>query len=67
MLKVILAIKTKRVFPAPMDVLLGFNGDSREWRYLNKGVHDENDRAEFDRHTVEAVVATLEQLDAALA
>ena len=26
-----------------------------------------NDRAEFDRHTVEAVVATLEQLDAALA
>lgn len=51
---------------APLDTLLGLNGDSREWRYLNKGTHEENDRAEFDRHTVEAMVSALEQIDAAL-
>src|SRR5690606_4233069 len=51
---------------APLDTLLGLNGDSREWRYLNKGTHEENDHAEFDRHTVEAMVSALEQIDAAL-
>ena len=51
----------------PIDTLLGLNGDSREWRYLNKGTHEENDRAEFDRHTVEAIVSALEHIDAALA
>lgn len=50
-----------------IDTLLGLNGDSREWRYLNKGTHEENDRAEFDRHTVESIVSALENLDAALA
>ncbi|MTI64368.1 hypothetical protein [Methylophaga sp.] len=50
----------------PIDTLLGFSGDSREWRYLNKGTHEENDRAEFDRHTVETIVSALEHIDAAL-
>lgn len=50
----------------PIDTLLGINGDSREWRYLNKGTHEEADRAEFDRQSVQQIVTTLEQLDAAL-
>lgn len=51
---------------SPIDTLLGLSGDSREWRYLNKGTHEENDRAEFDRHTVEVIVSSLESIDAAL-
>lgn len=50
-----------------LNHLLGINGKSREWRYLNKGTHDEKERAEFDRYTVETIVLNLEQLDAALA
>ncbi len=50
----------------PMETLLGINGDSREWRYLNKGTHDETDRAEFDRHTVSRILTCLEQMDTAL-
>jgi len=50
----------------PIDILLGLNGDSREWRYLNKGTHEENDRAEFDRHTVSIMISALERLDGAL-
>lgn len=49
----------------PLSNLLG-NNNSREWRYLNKGTHDENDRAEFDRHTVEGIVLALEQIDEAM-
>ncbi|AQT62166.1 AAA family ATPase [Cellvibrio sp. PSBB023] len=52
---------------SPLDALLGLNGESREWRYLNKGTHEENDRAEFDRHTVEEIIVNLESLDFALA
>lgn len=48
---------------APIESLLGINGDSREWRYLNKGTHEEADRAEFDRQTVDLIVTALEQLD----
>lgn len=50
----------------PIESLLGLSGDSREWRYLNKGTHEETDRAEFDRQTVNQIVTALEQLDAAL-
>jgi len=50
----------------PLVSLLGVSGDSREWRYLNKGTHDEANRAEFDRQTVNQIVTALEQLDAAL-
>ncbi len=49
-----------------IETLLGINGDSREWRYLNKGTHEETDRAEFDRHTVQKIVTSIEQLDTAL-
>lgn len=59
--------QNKNAVFAPVDALLGLNGDSREWRYLNKGTHEENDRAEFDRHTVQMIVSYLEQLDSALA
>jgi len=50
----------------PIKSLLGVSGDSREWRYLNKGTHEEADRAEFDRPTVNQIVTALEQLDVAL-
>ena len=56
----------KNAIFGPLATLLGVNGDSREWRYLNKGTHEENDRAEFDRHTVAMIVTNLEQLDLAL-
>jgi hypothetical protein len=52
---------------APIEAMLGINGDSREWRYLNKGTHEETDRAEFNRETVNQIVTALEQVDAALA
>lgn len=54
----------KEAVLAPIETLLGLNGDSREWRYLNKGTHDENDRAEFDRHTVGIIISALESIDA---
>jgi hypothetical protein len=50
----------------PIESLLGVSGDSREWRYLNKGTHEETDRAEFDRQTVNQIITVLEGLDAAL-
>ncbi len=50
----------------PINALLGVNGNSREWRYLNKGTHEENDRAEFDRNTVAVMISALENLDQAL-
>lgn len=51
---------------APIDALLGPNGESREWRYLNKGTHEENDRQDFDRSSVLSIITNLELLDAAL-
>ena len=48
---------------ALIETLLGPSGDSREWRYLNKGTHEEADRSEFDRQSVQQIVTTLEQLD----
>jgi recombinational DNA repair ATPase RecF len=50
----------------PIDLLLNRNGESREWRYLNKGTHEENERGEFDRQTVELIITSLEQIDAAI-
>lgn len=51
---------------SPIEQLLGVNGDSREWRYLNKGTHEEVDRAEFDRNSVHTIVSAIESLDQAL-
>jgi DNA sulfur modification protein DndD len=50
----------------PISVMLGINGDSREWRYLNKGTHEEEDRAEFDNGTVKKIVENLTLLDTIL-
>lgn len=47
-------------------LLAGRNGESREWHYLNKGTHEEVDRAEFDRNTVHQIVSALEELDIAM-
>jgi len=38
----------------------------REWRYLNKGTHEEADRAEFDRSTVKSIIDSLTGLDSVL-
>ena len=43
----------------PIETLLGISGNSREWRYLNKGTHEESDRAEFDRQMVYQIVQEL--------
>ncbi|MEM5481795.1 hypothetical protein WNY97_18465 [Pseudoalteromonas fuliginea] len=51
---------------SPIEQLLGVNGDSLEWRYLNKGTHDEVDRAEFERNSVHTIVSALALLDQAL-
>ena len=56
----------KDVILAPIDKLLGPNGDSREWRYLNKGTHEEEDRAEFDRAAVAGIIEALAEIDAAI-
>ena len=50
----------------PINKLLGISGDSREWRYLNKGTHEEADRAEFDRSTVKSIIDSLADLDSVL-
>lgn len=49
-----------------LDSLLGIDGQSREWSYLNGGTHEEEDRTEFDRLTVEEIVKSLESLDSVL-
>ena len=55
----------KEAVLVPINTLLGFGGDSREWRYLNKGTHEDSDRAEFDRTVVSNIIAALDKLDAA--
>lgn len=50
----------------PLSSLLGLNGDSREWRYLNKGTHEESDRAEFNHNTVNQIITFLEEIESAL-
>ena len=57
--------KNKAFVLGPIDSLLGVSGESKEWRYLNKGTHDESDRPEFERGTVEKILIAVEALDAA--
>lgn len=47
-------------------LLAGRNGESREWYYLNKGTHEDENRPEFDRNTVHEIVVALEELDVAM-
>lgn len=56
----------KNTILEPIKKLLGLDGNSREWRYLNKGTHDEKDRTEFNQYTVKQIINILENLDAAL-
>jgi recombinational DNA repair ATPase RecF len=50
---------------AALTQLLGINGASPEWAYLNSGTH-EDDRYEFDRVTVRGIVDALAEIDMAL-
>lgn len=64
--KVDFSDQNKSAVFGPIDVLTGLSGESREWRYLNKGTHEEDGRAEFDRATVETMISALEELDQAM-
>jgi hypothetical protein len=50
---------------AALNQLLGIDGSSPEWFYLNSGTH-ESDRFEFDRATVNRIVVSITEIDAAL-
>lgn len=49
-----------------LSKLLGISGTSPEWRYLNKGTHEETDREEFEFGTVKEIVEALTKLDEVL-
>jgi hypothetical protein len=51
---------------AALDSLLGVNGGSIEWGYLNSGTHDAQRDNEFDRATVRVIVEAATTLDAGL-
>lgn len=53
----------KKVILDPLSIILGPNGNSREWRYLNKGTHEELDRAEFDLGTVRELIDSMIEID----
>jgi len=57
---------SKAKIVAALASLLGVDGQSPEWRYLNGGTHEEEDREEFDWSTVEKIITSLESLDAVL-
>ena len=52
---------------AALDSLLGVNGGSIEWGYLNSGTHDSQRDGEFDRATVRTIVEAVVTLDQGLA
>ena len=49
-----------------LDALLGVNGGSIEWGYLNSGTHDSQRDGEFDEATVRTIVEAIELLDRGL-
>lgn len=51
---------------AALDDLLGINGGSIEWGYLNSGTHDAQRDNEFDRVAVRRIVDAATALDAGL-
>lgn len=53
-------------FVSALDVLLGINNQSMEWRYLNSGTHDSQRDGEFDRAIVAQVVEATADMDQAL-
>lgn len=57
----------KEAIVAAIDPLLGIEKNTPGlWNYLNKGTHDEEDRAEFDRASVKIIVDSIAALDTAL-
>lgn len=56
----------KEVISENLGKLLGISGDSPEWRYLNKGTHEETDREEFELGTVKEIIDALTKLDEVL-
>ncbi|MGY2959892.1 energy-coupling factor transporter ATP-binding protein EcfA2 [Pseudomonas sp. TE36184] len=52
---------------AALDDLLGINGGSIEWSYLNGGTHDAQRDNEFDRAAVRRIIDAATALDAGLA
>jgi len=50
-----------------LDTLLGINGGSIEWGYLNGGIHDSLRDGEFDRAVVRIIVDAISSLDQGLA
>lgn len=52
---------------AALDALLGVNGGSIEWGYLNGGTHDSQRDGEFDRATVRTIIDAISSLDQGLA
>ena len=59
-------IPKKAEIVSALTALLGPNGATPCWRYLNKGTHDEDNLPEFDQHIVGIIVSSLEELDSAL-
>lgn len=59
-------IPKKTEIVSALTALLGPNGATPCWRYLNKGTHDEDNLPEFDQHIVGIIVSSLEELDSAL-
>jgi hypothetical protein len=56
----------KAQLDAGLSTILGVRQPSREWDYLNKGTHEEEDRGEFDQGIVRSVVEAIEAIDAAI-
>ncbi|MGQ0700585.1 MAG: AAA family ATPase [Panacagrimonas sp.] len=54
----------KPVLVAAYDMILGIPAANLVWTNLNKGTHEEANRDDFDATLVEAMVQTLEALDA---
>jgi recombinational DNA repair ATPase RecF len=46
-----------------LNIMLGIPEQSLVWYYLNKGIHEEANRDDFDSKVVESVVRTLESLN----
>ncbi|MEN6374458.1 MAG: chromosome segregation protein SMC [Smithella sp.] len=59
-------VPNKEQIVAALSTILGSDAQQPPWTYLNKGTHDETDLPEFDQQTVNQIVTSLEQLDAAL-
>lgn len=54
----------KNAIVTALGLILGIPAQNLIWTYLNKGIHEQADRDDFDAAHVETVVATLEQLNA---